>query len=127
MLIVSIEKGSNMNFNEQTIGFVIIPWLAVLILPVLVLTYRHRIAAEWQFIFWTLHLFYLFFAVCALTIGIPVPFAGWGRGWKVFLGSPLVLTLCMCFFPPLPAILIGIGFGMSRLFYPRKPPNELRK
>jgi hypothetical protein len=120
-----------MKFNLQTdgyiIGMIIVAWLAVFIFPVLAVRYRHRIAAEWQFIFWAIYLSYLFFAGCALTIGIPVPFAGWGRGWKVFFGSPVVFSLCMILFPPLPAILIGIGFGLCRLLYPRNCSNDLRK
>ena len=120
-----------MNSNWQNeiyvYGMVITAWLAFLILPVLVFKYRHRIAAEWQFIFWIIHLFYIFFAGCALTIGIPVPMAGWAPGgWKIFAFSPLALSFCMLFFPPLPAVLIGVGFGLSRLFYPRKPPNDLK-
>jgi hypothetical protein len=60
----------------EVIGPVFIAWIVLVILPFLVYAYRHRLVPELQVIFWITHLFYILFALLALTIGIPGPFVG---------------------------------------------------
>jgi hypothetical protein len=86
---------------------------------------RRRIDPLVQSIFWTFFAAYACCMLLAITIGIPVPFAGWVRGWKACLLSPFVVTMCMAF-PPIPIMLCAIGYGIQRLFFPRRtPPRSL--
>ena len=95
--------------TSQQVQMAVITWGCLALLYVPFFVFRRKLPPLLSGALLGVFAVILLIAICALTVGIPVPFSGWFRGWKIAVLSPVLYVHFSLFvFGGLPIIVPAV-------------------